>query len=135
MVRGFPRAAQYPLSATYYYCPSTGSCTNTRVPLDTQVMNPVANFTSDNNGTIIRLPALPADGQARVTGELVFGVGTQQNNALPSKANIVSLDQNGYFTTTYKGVSYSSTIDSGSNTTYLWDTAIPYWGTDRTGYM
>ncbi|WP_308187600.1 DUF3443 family protein [Paraburkholderia aspalathi] len=135
MVRGFPRAAQYPLSATYYYCPSTGSCTNTRVPLDTQVMNPVANFTSDNNGTIIRLPALPADGQARVTGELVFGVGTQQNNALPSKANIVSLDQNGYFTTTYKGVSYSSTIDSGSNTTYFWDTAIPYWGTDRTGYM
>lgn len=135
MVRDFPRAAQYPLSATYYYCPSMGSCTNTRVPLDTQVMNPVANFTSDNNGTIIRLPALPAGGQARVTGEMVFGIGTQQNNALPSNANILPLDQDGYFTTTYKGVSYRSTIDSGGNTTAFWDATIPNSGNDYMGYM
>ena len=96
------------LPAAYYYCTSATSCTSTRVPLDTQVMNPVANFTSDNNGTIIRLPALPAGGQASATGELVFGIGTQSNNALPSNANILALNQYGYFTTTYKGSSISA---------------------------
>jgi hypothetical protein len=131
----WPAAAQTALSATYYYCTSATSCTNTRVPLDTQVMNPVANFTSDNNGTIIRLPAVPATGKPNVTGELVFGIGTQQNNALPSSANILALDQNGYLTTTYKGRSYSSAIDSGSTTNMLWDTTIPYAGDDNRGYL
>ncbi|MFL9990450.1 DUF3443 family protein [Paraburkholderia sediminicola] len=111
-----------------YYCTSSGSCKNTRVPLDTQVMNPVANFTSDNNGTIIRLPALPADGKASVTGELVFGVGTRQNNALPSDANIIALNQNSHFTATYKGRAYTGSIDSGTNFNALWDTTIPYSG-------
>ena len=78
---------------------SSGSCTGTRVPLDTQVMNPVANFTSDNNGTIISLPALPSGGQATATGELVFGVGTQQNNALPSTRKLFRSIRMAYFTT------------------------------------
>jgi hypothetical protein len=134
-LRDWPAAAQSVLPATYYYCKSATSCTNAQVPLDTQVMNPVANFTSDNNGTIIRLPALPADGQATATGELLFGVGTQANNTLPSTANIVTLDQNGYFTTTYKGSSYSSAIDSGSNMNLLWDTTTPYSGNDYVGYL
>jgi hypothetical protein len=122
----WPLAAQIPLSATYYYCPSTNSCKGTRVPLDTQVMNPVANFTSDNNGTIIRLPALPAGGQAIATGELVFGIGTQRNNALPSNANVIPLDRDGFFTTVYKaGTFVKGAIDSGSNTTTFKDTTIP----------
>ena len=91
-------------------------------------MNPVANFTSDNNGTIIRLPALPAGGQASATGELVFGIGTQSNNALPSNANILTLNQDGYFTTTYKGSAYLSAIDSGSNANYFPDYTVPYSG-------
>ncbi|MFM0231769.1 DUF3443 domain-containing protein [Paraburkholderia sediminicola] len=123
--RDFPLAAQQVLSAVYYYCPSTGSCTGTRVPLDTQVMNPVADFSSDNNGTIIRLPALPADGQTTATGELVFGVGTRQNNALPSTANIVPVDQSGFFTTVYKGITLTGVFDSGTNVYYFPDSTIP----------
>ncbi|MGA9912164.1 DUF3443 domain-containing protein [Paraburkholderia sp.] len=129
-VRDWPRAAQVALSATYYYCPSTSSCKGTRVPLDTQVMNPVANFTSDNNGTIIRLPALPSGGQATVTGELVFGIGTQQNNTLPPNANIIPLDGDGFFATVYKGSTFvKGAIDSGSNTNTFRDATIPfdYW--------
>jgi hypothetical protein len=115
------------LSATYYYCPSTSSCKGTRVPLDTQVMNPVANFTSDNNGTIIRLPALPSGGQASITGELVFGISTQQNNALPSNANIIPLNGNGFFTTVYKGGAFvQGAIDCGSNTNTFRDGTIPF---------
>ena len=126
--RDYPTAATIALSGTYYYCTSATSCTNTRVPLDTQIMNPVANFTSDNNGTIIRLPALPAGGQASATGELVFGIGTQANNALPSNPNVLALNQNGYFTTTYQGYSYPSAIDSGSNANFFTDYTTPYSG-------
>jgi hypothetical protein len=91
-------------------------------------MNPVADFTSDNNGTIIRLPALPAGGQASVTGELVFGIGTQKNNAMPSQPNILALDQYGYFSTTYKGNTFSSAIDSGSNANIFADYTVPFSG-------
>jgi hypothetical protein len=125
-IRDFPAAAQTALSATYYYCTSSGSCTSTRVPLDTQVMNPVADFISDNNGTIISLPALPAGGQVTATGQLIFGVGTQQNNALPSTANVLPLDQNGLFTTVYKGSTLGySAVDSGTNVFNFPDTSIP----------
>lgn len=124
--RDFPSAAQYASPAYYYYCASPASCSSTRVPLDTQVMNPVANFTSDNNGTIIRLPALPAGGQATAMGELVFGVGTRQNNVLPSTANVVPVDQTGFFTITYKGKSFSrGAIDSGSGANFFQDDTIP----------
>jgi Protein of unknown function (DUF3443) len=126
--RDFPAVAQTPLPAAYYYCTSATSCTNTRVPLDTQVMNPVADFTSDNNGTIIRLPALPAGGQASVTGELVFGVGTQSNNALPASPSILPLDNNSGFVANYNGRSLSSWLDSGTNVYYFLDSSIPYSG-------
>lgn len=69
-----------------------------------EVANPVAAFATDNNGTIIRLPAVPATGQANVTGQLVFGVGTQSNNALPTTATVVAMDQHGMFTTQYRGM-------------------------------
>jgi hypothetical protein len=126
--RDYAAAATTALPGTYYYCTSATSCTKTRMPLDTQVMNPVANFTSDNNGTIIRLPALPAGGQASATGELVFGIGTQANNTLPSNASVLSLNQSGYFTTTYQGYAYLSAIDSGSNANFFTDYTTPYSG-------
>ncbi len=126
--RDLPAAAQLRLPSAYYYCSSATSCTNTRMPLDAQIANPVANFTSDNNGTLIRLPALPAGGRTSVTGELIFGIGTQSNNALPSRPNLVPLDQNGYFSTTYRGKTFSSAIDSGSNANLFADYTVPYSG-------
>jgi hypothetical protein len=125
MPRDFPAVALTPLPGAYYYCTSATSCTGTRVPLDTQVMNPVANFTSDNNGTIIRLPALPAGGQLSATGELIFGVGTRQNNALPSNAAVLPLEPDSSFITDYRGSSIRSYVDSGTNVYYFPDSTIP----------
>jgi len=52
---------------------------------------------------------------------MIFGIGTQANNALGS-ATVFPLDSNGGFTTTYKNVAYTgSFIDSGSNGLFFLD--------------
>ncbi|CAE6831373.1 hypothetical protein R69927_04708 [Paraburkholderia domus] len=114
------------LPGNYYYCTGANACFNTRMLMNKEVMNPVAAFSSDNNGTIIRLPKLPAGGLASVTGELVFGIGTQSNNALPSNVNVLTLDEYGEFTTQYQGRVFNwSAIDSGTNGFAFQDDSIP----------
>ena len=106
----------------YYVCPSA-ACEIASVPLADQLSNPVALFTQDNNGVLISLPSVPLGGAATATGWMIFGVGTQSNNAL-GNAQIYAVDASDDFTTTYKGVPYgNSYIDSGSNITYFLDSA------------
>ncbi|MFX8377738.1 DUF3443 family protein, partial [Acinetobacter baumannii] len=47
-----------------------------------QLPNPVAAFATDNNGTIIALPAVPQRGATSVSGTVTFGIGTQADNSL-----------------------------------------------------
>ena len=52
-----------------------------------QVPNPVSLFTStgDDNGVLIQLPSVPNGGSAPpLNGSLIFGIGTESNNALGS---------------------------------------------------
>ncbi|WP_027210122.1 DUF3443 domain-containing protein [Burkholderia sp. WSM2232] len=114
------------IPGNYYYCPSQNSCVSTRMLASKEVKNPVVAFATDNNGAIIRLPAVPAGGQASVTGQLVFGIGTQQNNVMPSGLNVLAVDKYGNFTTQYKGQVYThSAIDSGTNAYAFPDDTIP----------
>lgn len=102
----------------YYSCPSSG-CVATTESLQNQVQNPVASFSADNNGLLIQLPAVGAEGAATASGSLFFGIGTQSNNGLGG-AQIYTTDGQGDFTTVYNGSSYpSSFIDSGSNGNYF----------------
>src|SRR4029077_17923482 len=64
----------------YYECPSSG-CVVTTESVSAQVQNPVALFASDNNGVLIELPAV-SGAQPSLSGSLIFGIGTQSNNAL-----------------------------------------------------
>ena len=58
-----------------------------------------------------------------MTGALVFGIGTQTNNALGA-AKVLTVDANGNITTVFGSQSYrSSFIDSGSNGIYFLDAA------------
>jgi hypothetical protein len=125
LAHDFPEATQKALAATYYFCPTPSSCTAAVVPLNLQTANPVAAFKTDNNGTIIRLPALPATGQASVTGELLFGIGTRDNNALPAGAMRLAVSDRGMFTTNYGGRTISSVVDSGSNGLFFQDSTLP----------
>jgi len=105
----------------YYTCPTTG-CVVTSEAVANQVANPVAFFPTDNNGVIVQLPSLSAPA-ATLSGSMIFGIGTQSNNAL-SGQTIYTLDPNtGNISTTFKGTTYTDAafLDSGSNGIYFLD--------------
>jgi hypothetical protein len=110
----------------YYDCPASG-CNPTYVTLAQQVPNPVTLFSLDNNGVLIYLPSVPTGGSPTMSGSLIFGIGTQSNNALQSTTVYTVPDSGanaGDITTTFNGVSYpSSFIDSGSNGIFFLDSA------------
>jgi hypothetical protein len=108
------------LDGSYYNACTTSACVGTYVPLDQQVENPDFLFAKDNNGVLIQLPAETAD-EASATGTLIFGIGTESNNALASGANIYTLDQNsGTFITSFGGNSALEGItDTGSSSYFF----------------
>jgi hypothetical protein len=105
----------------YFQCAST-SCSVIAEPLMQQVQNPVSAFTTDNNGVIIELPSVSSP-VASLSGSMVFGIGTQSNNALGT-ATVFPLDANGEFSTTFKGQSYPAFVDSGSNGFFFLDQSL-----------
>lgn len=112
----------------YYSCPSGGACTATAQPLAQQVTNPVSAFASDNNGVVIDLPAIGDNGAATVNGSLIFGIGTQADNAMGS-ATVLTTNSSGYVTTVTNGATYSqSFIDSGSNGLFFGSGVMPACG-------
>jgi hypothetical protein len=105
--------------AFYYGCTTAGVCTAENVALADQVTNPVAMFTTDNNGIIVNLPNLQnANGDVSVQGELIFGIATQSDNALPASGlTVLGADAHGNFTATYNGGTtiLPARIDSGTD--------------------
>jgi hypothetical protein len=117
----------------YYTCTSSG-CTGALVPVTSQMINPVYglaanNGITDNNGVIIELPAVAATGAATVSGTMIFGIGTQSNNALASGATVLTTDPDtGYVSTNLAALSQTDSMsyfDSGSNAIYFEDGGIP----------
>ena len=123
-------------SAAYYDCPASGCgavitrAANTTAPFE-QLPNPVAAFSTDNNGVIVSLPAVAASGAATLSGTLYFGIGTESNNSLGSATVIATSTSTsphgaGLITVNYKGQSLTeSYIDSGSSDLFFVDTSIP----------
>jgi hypothetical protein len=108
--------------AVYYSCSST-RCSVAAVALSDQLQNPVWMFPQDNNGLAIVLPQIVATGGLSVTGSMIFGIGTQTNNAL-SGAQALGADEVGNITTTFNGTAYAgSFIDSGSNGYFFLDSS------------
>lgn len=111
------------IAATYYYCSSAG-CSAAPMPLASQVGNPVAAFSHDNNGVILALPTVASAGSASLSGTLVFGIGTQANNSLGNETRFAA-DASANFVTVYNGARMTgSFIDSGSNGLIFNDTGI-----------
>jgi hypothetical protein len=69
--------------------------------VQSQVLNPIPLFTTDNNGSIIELPSVAAGGTATVSGSVIFGIDTESNNASGTQTVLTLDPDNGYFTTTF----------------------------------
>ena len=119
-----PRCAQSAIPGTYYSCPST--CNPVPVALPQQLQNPVALFAADNNGVIIQLPPVPDAGASTASGSIIFGIGTQADNALGSATVLPTNPSTGTIVTTYNGHAYTTSyIDSGSNLFFFGINAFP----------
>lgn len=106
----------------YFSCPSSG-CSIGSAALASQLQNPVGLFPQDNNGVVISLPSVPAAGSPSVSGSLIFGIGTQSDNALGS-VQVYATDDLGNFSVSFGGKAYSgSFLDTGSNGLFFLDTA------------
>lgn len=115
-----PACVSSTLPNNYFSCPSTG-CVGTTAPLASQLQNPVWMFPQDNNGFQLTLPAIAATGAPSVSGSLIFGIGTQSNNALGG-AKVYTTDNTGSYSVSYNGTSYSNSfVDSGSNGIFFLD--------------
>lgn len=105
-----------------YYACAGSSCSASRATLSQQTTNPIAALAAGyNNGSILDFPAVPATGQASVTGQLILGIGTQSNNALAAGAQVYPLDSSGNFQVAVNGgAATSGFLDSGSNGYFLY---------------
>jgi Protein of unknown function (DUF3443) len=108
----------------YYSCTST-LCEPTTVALANQVPDPVTLFAMDNNGVIIQLPTVAAQGAATVTGSMIFGIDTQTNNKSGGQKVLTVDSTAGQITTVFNGQSLNqSFLDTGSNGLFFNDTSI-----------
>ena len=113
------------IPGTYYGCSSNGGCQSIAIPVTQQLQNPVSLFAADNNGVVLLLPSV-ASPSTTVSGTLIFGIGTQSNNAV-GNAQIYTLDPN-YATlnTLYQGTQFgTSFLDAGSSGYFFTDDTIP----------
>ncbi|MGA9528751.1 MAG: DUF3443 family protein [Terriglobales bacterium] len=108
----------------YFACTSAGSCPSSTMAVARQVSNPIIGFSGDNNGVIIEMQSVDGE-SATATGSMVFGIGTQSNNALGS-ATVYPMNSSDFFTTTFNSQALpDSFIDSGSNGYFFPDSSIP----------
>ena len=116
-----------PPTPAYYTCSGT-KCSSAFIATASQVANPVVDFATDNNGVIVELPSASGP-TATLSGSLIFGIGTESNNQLPSSATVFTLACDA-FTTVFGGQTYGVTntatcagpysfIDSGSNALFF----------------
>jgi Protein of unknown function (DUF3443) len=120
--------------SNYFACPSVTSCARTAVPLVQQVANPAANFQTDNNGVIVQMQPVPDTGAPSAGGTLVFGIGTQSNNAL---ANAQSFTTDGFGdlnNSVFNGSTVAAFLDSGSNAYFFGDSSLPLCGSNFAGF-
>jgi len=110
--------------SVYYACPSS-ICAPAFQGLEQQITNPAWVLPADNNGVLVQLPPVPSGGTTTVTGNLIFGIGTQTNNALGAAA-VYDTDANAYFVSAFNGQTNScSYIDSGSNAYFFPSAGYP----------
>jgi hypothetical protein len=123
-----------PTYSNYFACPGGTSCTRATVPDAQQVANPVAHFATDNNGVIVQMPPVSNTGAASATGTLVFGIGTQSNNALAATQTFTTDTFGNMNNSVFNGTTVQAFFDSGSNAYFFADSSIAQCGSNFAGF-
>ncbi|CAE6787573.1 MULTISPECIES: DUF3443 domain-containing protein [Paraburkholderia] len=118
--------------SNYFTCGT--SCARATVPLSQQVANPVANFTADNNGVIVQMPPVSNTGASSATGTLVFGIGTQSNNALAATQTFTTDAFGNMNNSVFNGTTVQAFFDSGSNAYFFADSSLAQCGSNFAGF-
>ncbi|MEM5318345.1 DUF3443 family protein [Paraburkholderia sp. JHI869] len=118
--------APYDSIGAYYSCPGNTNCTAVTVSQTQMVANPVPKF-ADNNGVILEMAPVSDSGAPSATGTLVFGIGTQSNNAMNASQSFAT-DQWGRLSSTFNGRTLQTFLDSGSNAIFFADSSLPQCG-------
>ncbi|SOE63306.1 Protein of unknown function [Burkholderia sp. OK233] len=118
--------------SNYFTCGS--SCARATVPQAQQVANPVANFTADNNGVIVQMPPVSNTGASSATGTLVFGIGTQSNNALAATQTFTTDAFGNMNNSVFNGTTVTAFFDSGSNAYFFGDSSLAQCGSNFAGF-
>ncbi|MFM0275705.1 DUF3443 domain-containing protein [Paraburkholderia aspalathi] len=118
--------------SNYFTCGT--SCARATVPLSQQVANPVAKFTADNNGVIVQMPPVSNTGAASATGTLVFGIGTQSNNALAATQTFTTDTFGNMNNSVFNGTTVQAFFDSGSNAYFFADSSLAQCGSNFAGF-
>jgi hypothetical protein len=113
-----PTCATAAQATTYYSCPSGGSCASTAVPLASQLVNPISQVPTYNNGAILALDAPAATGAQSASGTLTLGINIDGTNQLGTTP-LLTVSSIGAFTTSFAGTVYTSYISSAATTNYF----------------
>jgi hypothetical protein len=110
----------------YFSCSTSSGCGSalTTVAATQQVANPVFALPLDNNGIIIKLPAVPNSGAVNEGGDLIFGLNTatpiNDPMALSGTATIHTIKKSAFQTpTTFNGVQSNAFVDTGSDAMFF----------------
>ncbi|MFM0228290.1 DUF3443 domain-containing protein, partial [Paraburkholderia dipogonis] len=120
--------------SNYFVCPAGASCARTAVQLAQQVANPVPSFPVDNNGVIVQMPPVSNTGASSATGTLVFGVGTQSNNALTGVQRFTTDAFGDLDNSVFNGTTVQAFLDSGSNAYFFGDSSLAQCGSNFAGF-
>jgi hypothetical protein len=112
--------ATYAAYSNYYACSGT-NCARAQVPMADQVTNPVTAFPVDNNGVILEMSPISQTGAGSATGTLVFGIGTESNNALAAAQTFTTNAAGDLNNSTFGGKTVQAFLDSGSNAYFFAD--------------
>lgn len=120
----------------FYFSCTTASCTRAQgISRSTaqQLRNPIPSFANDNNGLVVDLPAASGN-SARLSGSLIFGLGTQGNNAVGASRPLTT-DASGYISTLLQGQTLATSyLDTGSNGLYFPSRDLPDCPAPYSGY-
>jgi hypothetical protein len=116
----------------YYSCGASG-CSNIPTPsTDVLIKNVLALLPEHNNGYLIRLPEVPAEGAKSLDGQIILGIDTSENNRPSPNLKLIQAGVDpseseswGEFYIETGGVKYSSAFDTGTYSYSFPTTAIP----------